>query len=143
MERTPKPNFKAPFSFQEMTFSRTQEIQQKSGESSETLHERLRSCVMKSFRIVENPTQVVTPSWYTFDLAQMGIPNAVAVCTSTCKHETPLQIFVGIKDANWQEGITSNVEGERKEDDRKFRYTLYPLGRNLTDEEKNKIYDLM
>ena len=115
-------------------FERTQEIQQRAGETSDALHERLRNSVLNSFRAIATPTEITTPSWYTFDTAEItGIPNSGLVSTSTCKHELPMQVFIGIREGSWM------IRSENG----KWKYTLAPLGRELTEEERNKIYDQM
>ena len=71
-----KNNLESPHSnkdFQELIFSRTQEIQQQAGESSKQLHERLRDFAINSFNCITSPTKIKTPSWYTFDLSKIGI----------------------------------------------------------------------
>ena len=115
-------------------FERTQEIQQLPGETSEALHERIRYIAINSFVTIETPTEINTPSWYTFDISGItGIPNSCLVSTSTCKHELPARIFVGTRETNW---MTPAENGRTK-------YRLEPLGRELTLEEKNTIYDRM
>jgi hypothetical protein len=124
----------APQQTKILSFERAQEIQQRPGETSEALHERIRSVVVNSFRTIEALTEIVTPSWYTFDVSEItGIRNSGLVSTSTCKHELPMHVFVGIREKNWM------VQCE----DGKWKYILTPLGRELTSEEKNKIYDQM
>jgi len=125
---------------QELVFLNLQAIQQQAGESSVILHERLRPIVRNSFQVLEKETKITTHSWYTCDVSELlGIPNAVAVCTSTCKHETPLQILVGIREIEtWQKELPS-----RSGQDKQFVYRLLPLGRQLTDDEKDAIYDKM
>lgn len=141
-------------SWQHLIFSRTQEIQQRPGETSAALHERLRPLVVNGFRAIEHPTRIDTPSWYTFDASKtLGIDNAVAVMTSTCKHETPSMTFVGIrKPGEWMSELPSGGIGkpfERKSFlndsvfESRYRYKLHPLGRELTSQEKNAIYDKM
>lgn len=124
--------------FESLSFTRTQQIQQKGGESSEDLHERLRPIATAGFHAVRQPTQIDTPSWYTFDASkELGIKNAVAIITSTCKHELPYQVFVGVRGADWEQHrlLPSGEEGHR--------YRLRDLGRELTEQEKNAIYDMM
>lgn len=117
-----------------LQFGRTQEIQQRPGETSDALHERLRPLVTAGMEAVRGDTQIDTPSWYTFDASKvLGIENAVVISTSTCKHETPSLMFVGVREPGWQAKL-----GEDK-----FRYQLRDLGRELTQEEKNAIYNLM
>lgn len=114
---------------------KVQRIMQWPGEHWMALHERLRSTALKSFRIVRTPTRLITPSWYTYDASKIlrDIPNAVAVCTSTCKHEMPYEIIVGRRNEGWM-----RLEGSDR-----FAYLLSNLGRELTPEEKNRIYDAM
>jgi len=119
--------------FDQRIFTSTQKIQQRPGESSEALHERLRPYIRNSFVIVERPTKIKTSSWYTFDASAILGENAAVVSTSTCKHETPIQLFVGLRQQNFQKQIPKES----------FEYTLYPFGRDLTDEEKDRIYDTM
>lgn len=119
-----------------LVFSRTQVGRQKTGESSEQLHERLRPEILNSFQLIEKPTIIRTPSWYTFDLNQIGIPEGVAICTSTCKHETPYQILVGRRKDQFIQ-TTKTPLGDI------YEYEVFPLGRELTVAEKNSIYDLM
>jgi hypothetical protein len=124
--------------FESLIFSRDQRIQQLSGEPSEALHERLSPIVLNSFQAVRRPTQIDTPSWYTFDASKLlGIENAVAIITSTCKHELPYRVFVGIRGRGWMQSgqLPSGEEG--------YRYRLRDLGRELTLEEKRAIYDQM
>lgn len=124
--------------FEKLSFSRRQEIQQQAGESSEALHERLRPIAIAGFQSVRNPTQIDTPSWYTFDASKtLGIENAVAIITSTCKHELPYKVFVGIRGADW------DTSGRLPSGEQGHRYKLRDLGRELTEQEKNAIYDKM
>ncbi len=125
-------------------FTREQKIIQLPGESSAQLHERLRMVAFASFRLVQEPTKIITPSWYTFDGSQVleDIPDAVVVCTSTCKHEPPFQIFVGRRTRqDWmvEKPAKQNILGENPI----YIYQLEALGRELTGEEKNEIYDKM
>jgi len=119
--------------FENLFFARTQKIQQQPNESSGDLHERLRPVILNGFQDVERPTKIRTPSWYTFDLGKIGIEGGVAISTSTCKHETPCQIFVGKKESGWMKQSPDGLK----------EYTIFPLDKKLTDQEKNKIYDLM
>ncbi len=119
--------------FDQRVFTRTQEIQQHSGEPSEALHERLRPYIRNSFVIIERPTKIKTPSWYTFDASAILGENTVVLSTSTCKHETSIQLFVGVRQQNFRKQIPKES----------FEYTLYPFSRNLTNEEKDLIYDTM
>ncbi len=120
----------------ELYFKKTQEIVQKPGEHYLELHERLRPQATSSIKEITESTQITTPSWYTFDVSKLlEIPNSVALCTSTCKHEIPYYIFVGKRDKDWQEEISTNPE--------KYRYTLTELGRELIEDERNLIYDKM
>ena len=118
-------------------FQRDQRIAQLPGETSEHLHERLRPIAVNSFVIIDHPTLIHTPSWYTFDATKVltDIPDSVVLCTSTCKHELPFRFFVGTREQGWQIKLTEEPE--------KFVYKLNPLGRELTVEEKNAIYDNM
>lgn len=120
-----------------LIFSRDQKIVQLPGETSEHLHERLRAVVLNSFVTIDESTRIETPSWYTFDASAIlkDIPNSVVVCTSTCKHELPLQLFVGKREQGWQRKLSENPE--------RFAYKLKPLGRELTNDQKNAIYDRM
>lgn len=127
------PEEESTDTFDQRVFTRTQEIQQRPGESSETLHERLRPYIRNSFVIIERPTKIKTPSWYTFDASAILGENAVVLSTSTCKHETPIQLFVGVRQQNFQKQTPKES----------FEYTLYPFSRDLTDEEKDLIYDTM
>jgi hypothetical protein len=141
-ELAPSASGKAPSiaedSWRQLTFSRTQQIQQSFGETSTALHERLRSYVLNGFESVREPTQIDSRSWYTFDASKtLGIDNAVAVMTSTCKHETPYLTFVGIRKPDWMSELPS-FAGQQK-----FSYKLFDLGRELTSLEKNAIYDRM
>jgi hypothetical protein len=124
--------------FERLSFERTQKIQQRPNESSEDLHERLRPTVVNGFESVRQPTEIDTPSWYTFDASKtLGIKDAVAIVTSTCKHELPYRVIVGIRSADWDQPgrLPSGEEGHR--------YRLRDLGRELTEQEKNAIYDRM
>ncbi len=117
--------------------SRTQQIMQGPGENYRDLHERLRELATNSILSVREPTQIITPSWYTYDASRvlLDISNVVAVCTSTCKHEMPFQIFVGRRQEGWQRKHPTI----RK----KYVYTLEDLGRDLTLAERDAIYDNM
>jgi len=124
--------------FERLSFGTTQRIQQGPDESSEALHERLRPSALAGFQSVRNPTQIDTPSWYTFDVSKiLGIKNAVAVVTSTCKHELPYKVFVGIRGDDWHTK-SSLPSGEAV-----HHYQLRDLGRQLTQQEKSEIYDKM
>jgi hypothetical protein len=117
--------------------TRDQQIQQRLGENWRDLHERLRADAIKSILPVMSPTQVITPSWYTFDLSQiLKISDAVAVCTSVCKHELPYKIFVGRRGRQFDVALTPDPFKSRL-------YELHDLGRNLTYQEMNVIYDRM
>ena len=120
-----------------LTFSKTQQIMQRPGEDYRDLHERIRESATGSIVPVKEQTQIITPSWYTYDASRVlsDIPNAVAVCTSTCKHEMPYQIFVGRRQEGWQREHPTMSE--------KNVYTLDDLGRDLTPAERNAIYDNM
>lgn len=108
----------------ELYFARTQKIQMYGSETSAQLHERLRPEVTMKMDAVREPTQIVTPSWYTFDASKiLGIDNAVAVMTSTCKHETPFRTFVGIRDQGWMKSVPGFGEG-------RWQYQLRDLGRH-------------
>lgn len=81
-----------------LTFGRTQVIQQRPNETSDALHERLRNQGVNSIDTLTVPSRIITPSWYTVDLSQiLGIPDAVGVSTSTCVHEMPYRVLVGIR----------------------------------------------
>lgn len=124
--------------FETLTFGRRQQIQQRPDESSEALHERLRPVAIAGFKSVRHPTQIDTPSWYTFDASKtLGIKDAVAIITSTCKHELPYRVFVGIRGSDWQ------TSGRLPSGEQGHRYKLRDLGRELTEQEKNAIYDGM
>ena len=114
-------------------FMQSQQIQQRPGESFETLHERLRPYIRNRFAVIEKPTMIKTFSWYTFDASSILGENAVVVSTSTCKHETPLWLFVGIRNPNFQKELPNH----------NFEYIIYPLNRKISDEEKDHIYDAM
>ena len=123
-----------PLQFERLIFTRTQQILQKPGETSGQLHERLREQATKSMSAIRKLTQVITPSWLTVDASKMlGIKDAVLVSTSTCVHELPSRIFVGILKAGWVQQLSDNG----------YQYTLYDLGRKLTSAEKNALYDAM
>ena len=97
------------------------------------LHESIRYTALESMVVVTKP-ETIYAGWYTCDLsAVLGIPNSVAVCTKNCKHETPYVIYIGKRGKNFMEVVT----------DRNFKYDFEPLGREVTKEEKNKIYDKM
>jgi len=90
--------------FEQLSFGRRQEIQQLPGESSEELRERLRPRAEGSFKAVRQLTQIDTHSWYTFDASKiLGIKDAVAIVTSTCKHGLPYHVFVGVRGADWDQ----------------------------------------
>ena len=119
--------------FENLVFGQTQKIQQQRNESGGALHERLRRTILNAFQEIERPTKIRMPSWYTFDLAKIGIEGGVAISTSTCKHEIPCLLFVGKREKGWMKELPGGLH----------EYTIFPLGRKLTDEERNKIYDLM
>lgn len=141
-----------------LSFGREQQIQQRAGETSVQLHERLRSQVTSYMEAVRQPTELTMPSWYTADVSKtLGIENAVAVMTSTCKHETPIRTFVArripsdfMNEVPWPGGHTHRTKqflemdllGNVREP-RQWQYKLYDLGRELTTKEKNAIYDLI
>src|SRR5574341_1034260 len=120
--------------YRELIFASTQEILQLPNEHFGDLHERLRLRAVNSFVSVREPSKIVTPSWYTFDASRVltDVVDAVAVCTSTCKHEMPYQILVGRRKEGWQKQHPTISD--------KFVYELHDLGRNLTETEKNHIY---
>ena len=120
-----------------LVFSKTQEIMQRSGEHYKDLHERIRESATRSIVPVREPTQIITPSWYSYDASRVlsDISNAVAVCTSTCKHEMPYQIFVGKRVEGWQRAHQTMRD--------MLVYTLDDLGRDLTSLERDAIYDSM
>ena len=120
--------------YRTLTFDRTQQIQQNPGESHMDLHERLRGVVVNSFEAVRSPTRIITPSQYTSDVSDLlDIPNAAAVCTSTCKHETPYKVLVGRRGKGWMQNHPTIADT--------FIYELDDLGRELTEPEKYTIYD--
>lgn len=134
-----------PSATRELTFvGLRQVIMQRFGESSDCLHERLRPQVNSAFQSLAQPTRITTNSWLTADVSKLlGIPGAVAVCTSTCKHEFlqgPLgvqvyRVFVGIREeGGWM---------TQRAYDGAYQYRLKPLGRDLTLVEKDQIYDLL
>lgn len=127
----PTPEYNG--TFDKKVFSRTQIIQQRPGESSEELHERLRPIVRNSFEVVKKPTKVKTHSWYTFDANHILGEDTFVLSTSTCKHEIPFILFVGKREPNFQQ----------KQQNGEYEYTIYPLDRELTDVEKDRIYDEM
>lgn len=120
-----------------LVFSKNQQIMQKPGEDHRDLHEKLRESATKSIIPIKEPTQIVCQSWYSYDASGIlsDIPNAVGICTSTCKHEMPYQIFVGRRHEGWQRAHPT------KEDT--WIYLLDGLGRDLTPIERNTIYDHM
>ena len=120
-----------------LTFGRTQQIAQRLGEDYRDLHERLRDYATASIVSVRELTQIITPSWYSYDASRVlpDTPNAVAVCTSTCKHEMPYKIFVGKRHEGWQRAHPTIKDT--------WLYTLDDLGRDLTPLERNAIYDSM
>lgn len=106
-------------------FGRTQQIVQEPHEHHMQLHERLRGLALRSFVTVQEPTILNTPSWYTFDASRVttDIPDAVAVCTSTCKHEPPFQIFIGRKKSeNWMKEEGNNGNENMYRDNSNIRY---------------------
>ncbi len=118
----------------ERIFAGDQRIMQLPDEESNNLHERLREIARNSFVTVREETRIITNSWYTYaaGVVLAGIPNAVAVCTSTCKHELPYKVFVGRRGKDWQKKLGDG-----------FVYELCDLGRELTEEERDAIYDNM
>ncbi|PIR17039.1 MAG: hypothetical protein COV46_05885 [Deltaproteobacteria bacterium CG11_big_fil_rev_8_21_14_0_20_49_13] len=132
--RTGVPIAKQPVQFKILIFERTQIILQKPGETSENLHERLRDQATNSMSATREPTRIITPSWLTVDASKiLKIKDAVLISTSTCVHEFPARIFVGIRKEGFQETLK----------DGRHQYSLYDLGRELTSEEKNALYDAM
>lgn len=124
--------------FEILSFGPTQKIQLGPGESGDELHERLSSIALNGFQTVRHPTQIDTHSWYTFDASKiLGIKDAVAVVTSTCKHETPYKVFVGVAGHDWEQ------RGRLPSGEPGYRYRLRDLGRDLTEQEKRAIYDAM
>lgn len=131
--------------FEVLSFERVQQVMQTrsllGGASytfpSEQLHELLRSGVLRDFVVITKPTRILTPSWYTVGVNRIltDIPDSVGICTSTCKHERPYYLFVGRREQNWSSKISDSPQ--------RFAYELHPLGRELTDAEKNAIYDSM
>lgn len=72
-------------------------IQLLPGETPDQFHERLRPRAVSSITEVVMPTRIITPSWLYIDVSEIvGIPGAVAICTSTCLHEMPYTVYVGI-----------------------------------------------
>lgn len=143
-----------------LQFGITQRIQQGAAETSAQLHERLRPQVLANMTAVRQPTEIVMPSWYTADVSKtLGIDDAVAVMTSTCKHETPYLTFVGrripsefMQSVPWHDATryTDKVRISQLEQlggkivkPTQWQYRLYDLGRELTAKEKNAIYDLI
>jgi hypothetical protein len=112
-------------------------LAQRIGESSSAVHERLRSIAQTSFVPITQPTEVITPSWYTYDASKIlhDIPGAVVLCTSTCKHSPPYRFFVGRRGDMWPRPL--------HEKDGKKCYRLLPLGRQLSLEEIEAIYNAM
>lgn len=97
---------------------------------------KVRERAVNSIVTVRRPTRIITPSWYTFDASRvLGIANTFAVCTSTCKHETPYKIFVGKRKEGWQRRHKTLADN--------WIYEIEDLGRELTLKEKNAIYDKM
>ncbi len=132
--RTGVPIAKQPVQFKVLIFERTQEILQEPGETSEELHERLREGATSSMSATREPTRIITPSWLTVDASKiLKIKDAVLISTSTCVHELPARIFIGVRKEGWQETLK----------DGRNQYSLYDLGRKLTSEEKNALYDAM
>lgn len=124
--------------YKTLRFGMNQQImQERMDEPSSVLHERLRPRVVNAMNAVEEPTKIITPSWYTYDASNIlpDVPNAVVVSTSTCKHELPNRLFVGQR--------TEGAWMETSEDDKLRTYKLQPLGRRLKWKEKNAIYDNM
>ena len=120
-----------------LTFAETQQIMQKPGEDYKDLHERIRGFAINSIVRISEPTQIITPSWYTYDVSRvlLGISNAIAVSTSPCKHEMPYHIFVGKRGEDWQRRHPTLKD--------RWIYTLDDLRRDLTLHERNAIYDNM
>lgn len=147
-------------SWNKLQFGITQRIQQGATETSAQLHERLRPQVIGNMSAVREPTEIVMPSWYTADVSKtLGIDDAVAVMTSTCKHETPYLTFVGKRSPSqfmravpWHDAprYTGKMRISQLEPidsknmtPKQWQYRLYDLGRELTTKEKNAIYDLI
>ena len=111
---------------------------QRVGEDYRDTHERLRPYA------VSNITEVFLPltgqfavhqrSDYTMDISRIvGIENAGAVCTGSCKHSPPYDIYVGIKGDKWAQRDPAHPN--------EFVFDILPLPRRLTVPEKNAIYD--
>ncbi len=128
-----------PLNFEHLVFTSTQKIVQLPGETSGQLHERLREEVVHSFNTIKKPTKIKSDSWYTFDASKiLGIPGAGILCTFTCKHEPPYQLIVGIRKPGWMKSLPKASFQKQV-----YEYTLYPIDKELTEEDKNKIYDAM
>lgn len=125
-------------------FNRTQQIFQLPHELHTQLHELLRERALRSFVTVQQPTIINTPSWYTFDASRVitDIPDTVMVCTSTCKHEPPFQIFIGRKkDENWMKEEGSNGDEDMFKDNPNTRY-IQPGTSWQEFNRRRKKYDL-
>lgn len=117
-----------------LCFERRQKVQQKPGEDPLALHERLRPVVTGATSVIERPTRIITYSDLTKDVSSIvHVEGAVAILTSSCKHETPYQTLVGkrVRQQTIPRGDKPPI----------YIYDLESLGRPLTQEEKNKIYD--
>lgn len=131
--------------FDERVFGFSQEIQIVAYETSDMVHERLRSVFLNSIVDVKTPTKITTPSGYCVWYPELW-EGVIVINTSTCKHEFPAQIFVWRvyksrdfvpnKSFLWEEYPKSENHGT-------YTYYLLPLERELTREEKDMIYDKM
>jgi len=102
--------------------------------SSSIIHESIWPTARESIIAVIEPLSLVIDSWYTCDVSEvLGVSNSVAVCTKKCKHEPPYTIYVGRRNSNW---MRANPNGS-------YSYSLKSLGKELTEEDKRRIYDKM
>lgn len=117
-----------------LCFGQRQKVQQKPGEDPLALHERLRPVVTGATSVIERPTRIITYSDLIKAVSSIvHVEGAVAVLTSSCKHETPYQTLVGkvVRQQTIPRGDKPPI----------YIYDLEPLRKPLTEEEKNKIYD--
>ena len=134
------PEFKAEASINVVNLDQVEMM--RIGDCSQVLHERLRYDIVKNTTAVSVATEIIMKSHRTLDVSDLlGVTNAVAVMTTDCCHEfnrsgehaIPYRTLVGVRGGgDWM---------TQRSRDRSYVYRLQPLGRELTSEECNAIYD--
>jgi hypothetical protein len=113
--------------------SSTGKIQLRGSETGALLHERLRAFAIASFNTVRKPTEIVTMG-ISADVSKIiGIDNSSLVSSSWCIHETPFQLYVGVREPHYPCFLGEGLE----------MWRLRDLGRELTEAEKHAIYDYL